>query len=59
MKTISEDGNQYTCLAGESRSKENPEITLEDLFEEMQNTLLKRIKNHEESSQEKVDPKDK
>ena len=43
MKTMSEDENQYNCLAGESQPDDIEEITLEDMFEEIKNTVSRRI----------------
>ncbi|GJW04363.1 hypothetical protein Tco_1563219 [Tanacetum coccineum] len=39
MKTSSEDGNQYNYLAGESQPDETEEIPLEDIFENIKNTI--------------------
>nr|GEV38263.1 hypothetical protein [Tanacetum cinerariifolium] len=40
MKASSKDENQFNCLAGESQELEDPEeIPLEDIFEEIKNTV--------------------
>lgn len=52
MKTLSEDENQYGCLAGESQPDE--EIHLEDIFEEIKNTVTKRILKEESSTKKKM-----
>nr|GEV30954.1 reverse transcriptase domain-containing protein [Tanacetum cinerariifolium] len=53
MKASSEDENQFNCLAGESQpEKDSEEIPLEDIFEEIKNTVSRRI-NKGESSNEK------
>ena len=51
MKTLSEDENQYNCLAGESQPDDTEEIPLEDIFEEIKNTVVKRISKGESSSE--------
>nr|GEZ51529.1 hypothetical protein [Tanacetum cinerariifolium] len=51
MKASSEDENQFNCLAGESQELEDPEeIPLEDIFEEIKNTVSRRISKGESSN---------
>ena len=49
MKDLSEDENPYNCLAGESQPDDTEEIPLEDIFEEIKNTVSKRISKGESS----------
>nr|GFC46696.1 hypothetical protein [Tanacetum cinerariifolium] len=50
MKASSKDENQFNCLAGESQELEDPkEIPLEDIFEEIKNTVSRRISKGESS----------
>nr|GFA59446.1 hypothetical protein [Tanacetum cinerariifolium] len=51
MKASSKDENQLNCLAGESQELEDPEeIPLEDIFEEIKNTVSRRINKGESSN---------
>nr|GFD18321.1 hypothetical protein [Tanacetum cinerariifolium] len=54
MKASSEDENQFNCLAGESQpgDLEDPEeIPLEEIFEEIKNTVSKHISKGESSNE--------
>nr|GFC97966.1 hypothetical protein [Tanacetum cinerariifolium] len=51
MKASSEDENQFNCLAEESQELEDPEeIPLEDIFEEIKNTVSRPISKGESSN---------
>nr|GEW81747.1 hypothetical protein [Tanacetum cinerariifolium] len=59
MKGSSEDENQFNCLAGESQPKDledSEEIPLEDIFEEIKNTVSKRISKGESSNEKQKTP---
>nr|GEY39128.1 hypothetical protein [Tanacetum cinerariifolium] len=57
MKASSEDENQFNCLAGESQPKEDyEEIPLEDIFEEIKNTISRRISKGESSNEKQKVP---
>nr|GFA49315.1 hypothetical protein [Tanacetum cinerariifolium] len=57
MKASSEDENQLNCLAGESQELEDPEeIPLEDIFEEIKNTVSRRISKGESSNEKQKAP---
>nr|GFB53626.1 hypothetical protein [Tanacetum cinerariifolium] len=54
MKASSEDENQLNCLAGESQPEyleDSQEIPLEEIFEEIKNTVSKRISKGESSTE--------
>nr|GFA44129.1 hypothetical protein [Tanacetum cinerariifolium] len=51
-KASSKDENHFNCLAGESQELEDPEeIPLEDIFEEIKNTVSRRISKGESSNE--------
>nr|GFA55747.1 hypothetical protein [Tanacetum cinerariifolium] len=57
MKASSKDENQFNCLAGESQELEDPEeIPLEDIFEEIKNTVSRRISKGESSNEKQKVP---
>nr|GFB56209.1 hypothetical protein [Tanacetum cinerariifolium] len=57
MKASSEDENQFNCLAGESQELEDlEEIPLEDIFEEIKNTVSRRISKGESSNEKQKAP---
>nr|GFA95800.1 hypothetical protein [Tanacetum cinerariifolium] len=57
MKASSKDENQFNCLAEESQELEDPEeIPLEDIFEEIKNTVSRRISKGESSNEKQKAP---
>nr|GEY17821.1 hypothetical protein [Tanacetum cinerariifolium] len=57
MKASSKDENQFNCLAEESQELEDPEeIPLEDIFEEIKNTVSRRISKGESFNERQKTP---